>query len=352
MAERPGTRKMIPRMLLAVVLLAGRAHSGFSADGWQAEPEPVLIAGQLTEWDDFQVGSPCVVSVDKGWRMYFEGARLDEDGLSQGIGVAMSDDGRTWRKHENNPVLVVENPEELRFPTKRVSLPVVCRLPDASWLMTCTETDQNQGTSRLRVLRSADGLDWQSAPDSEADLVKAASGSRLFSPSFCANPHRSGRVQLWCLKQPDGGNFYDVTKLGIVMLQTVDGKTWKQLSERPFTEIEPKGSLWDIRFAVDGESWVVGYLFAEGDSSKPAHIRFRKSADTIRWKPAGTPDYALPASPDGEAAPDGTQAVAFSTPGLLLGEGGVRIFYTEQQENGSRRIASAFFPKARPRPAP
>ncbi|MEX2287127.1 MAG: hypothetical protein WD648_08565 [Planctomycetaceae bacterium] len=346
MTERPGTRTTIPRILLAAALLAGRAHSGFSADGWQAEPEPVLIAGQLTDWDDFQVESPCVVPVDKGWRMYFEGTRLDEEGLTQGIGVAMSDDGRNWRKHENNPVVSLESPDELRLPTKRLVLPVVCRLPDKSWLMTCTETDQNHGTLRLRVLRSADGLTWQSSPESDADLAKATSGAMLFSPSFCPNPHRSGRLQLWCLKQPDGGNINDVKTINTVMFQTVDGKGWKQVIERPLTEIEPTGSVRDIRFVVDGETWVVCYLFAETDAREPALIRFRKSADAIRWKPAGIPDYALPATPDGE------KGAALSRPGLLLGESGVRIYYTEQQENGSRWIASALIPKASPRTAP
>jgi hypothetical protein len=168
----------------------------------------------------------------------------------------------------------------------------------------------------------------------------------LFSPSFCPNPHRSGRVQLWCLKQPEDGNINDVKTISTVMFQTVDGKIWKQVIERPLTEIEPTGSVRDIRFAVDGEGWVVCYLFAEGKSDQPALIRFRKSADAIRWKPAGIPDYALPASPDG------TEGVAFSTLGLLLGDSGLRIYYTEQQKNGSQRIAAAFFPKTRPRPAP
>jgi hypothetical protein len=346
MAEQPRLRKMTTRIFLAVALLAGRAHSAFSDDGWQTEPEPVLIAVPLTEWDDFQVGAPCVVLAGKEWRIYFEGARLDENGLSQGIGVAMSNDGRTWRKHSHNPVFVLEDADELRSPTKQVSLPVVCLLPDASWLMVCTETDQNHGTSRLRVLRSADGLDWRKSPDSEKDLAKVAAGFTLFSPSFCANPHRRGRIQLWCLKQPDGGNSNDVTRLKIVMLQTVDGKTWKQVLERPLTEIEPKGSLQDIRFAVEGESWFVGYLFSEGNAREPTHIRFRKSADAIRWKPAGAPDYALPAAAADE------ERVAFSTPGLLLGESGLRIYYTERQKNGSRWIATALISKARPRPAP
>jgi hypothetical protein len=306
-------------------------------DGWQAEPEAALIAGQLTDWDDFQVGSPCIVPVDKGWRMYFEGARLDEDGLSQAIGVAQSDDGRTWRKHENNPVIAAESPEELRHPTKRLLLPAVCRLPDDSWLMTCTETDQNHGTSRLRVLRSADGFDWESAPDSEADLMKAASESKLFSPSFCASPLRKDRIQLWCLKKGDSGNIRDVTKLNIVMLQTVDGKTWKQLSERPFTEIEPKGFVWYMRFAVDGVRWVFSYPFTVRDSSDPALIRLRRSADGIRWTPLGLPDFVFPTHQD-----DG-ERTEISRPGLLLGPKEVRFFFTEQQADGTRRILSAFF---------
>jgi hypothetical protein len=332
--------------MLVITLAAGSVTFAFAADVWQTESKPALSPGQLTDWDDFQVGSSCVVPVDGGWRMYFEGARLDEDGLSQGIGVAMSDDGRAWRKHEDNPVVAADTSQPSQSQSKRLSLPVVCRLRDNLWLMICTETDQNMGTSRLCVLNSIDGIDWERDLDSGEKLAKAASGLELFSPSLCSNPLRNERVQLWCLKRPDGGNYYDVTKLSLVMLQTNDGKSWKQLIERPVTELEPAGLLRHIRFVIDGESWVASYLFGEPESGEPKRIRFRKSADAIRWKPAGPADYALPTGIDGAGR------ATISRPSLLIRDDETRVFYTEQNENGSRQIAVAIFLKARPRPAP
>ena len=76
-------------------------------------------------------------------------------------------------------------------------------------------------------------------------------------------------------------------------------------------------------------------------------MRFRRSADSIRWKPAGIPDYTLP-----QSGPESQERISFSKPAVLLSENGVRIFYTEQHENGSRSIASAFIPKVPSRTAP
>jgi len=347
MTRPRATLTTIRRALLAFALLMGRNCSAFPADGWQAEPEAVLTPGQTADWDDFDVGSPSIVAADKTWRMYFEGGRLDESGLSPAIGVAMSEDGRTWRKYESNPVLSLESPEDLGRPTKQLMRPIVCRLSDTSWLMTCNEIDQKQGTSRTRILRSVDGLAWENVPASEANLAKAAAETRLFSHSFCANPHRSDRIQLWCLKRPEGGDLDDVKTINITMFQTIDGKSWKQLMERTLIEIEPVGRVRDVQFVADGESWLACYLFDEGKSTSPTLLRFRRSADSIRWKPARIPDYVLPA-----IDPDTQERVSISKPAALLSDGGVRIFYTEHHENGSRSIASAFFSKTSPRAAP
>lgn len=230
---------------IAVVI---SATAGVSANEWQRLPAPVLQPGPLNDWDDFQVADPSVVRTRDDWRMYYVGARLDENGYASAIGVAVSDDGRTWRKDPRNPLILPDEPLESRT-TRRLLTPAVSVLADGSWLMACVELDHNEGRRGLRVLRSPDGFDWRIDHDAERSLRQAASSQALVSPSVCPNPHRRERIQLWCLKSRDANRVADVRNAAIVMLQSTDGTSWKQLLERPFTEIEPTGFVRDVRVA-------------------------------------------------------------------------------------------------------
>jgi hypothetical protein len=291
----------------------------------------------LNDWDDFQVADPSVVRTRDDWRMYYVGARLDENGYASAIGVAVSDDGRTWRKDPRNPLILPDEPLESRT-TRRLLTPAVSVLADGSWLMACVELDHNEGRRGLRVLRSPDGFDWRIDHDAERSLRQAASSQALVSPSVCPNPHRRERIQLWCLKSRDANRVADVRNAAIVMLQSTDGTSWKQLLERPFTEIEPTGFVRDVRVAVEKDRWQIGYLFQERDSGDAEVIRLRRSADGIRWTPAGVPDFSLPRGRRGD------DRLAAASPAMAALGDEIALYFTEQQDDGIQRIIAAVCP--------
>ena len=75
-----------------------------SSDGinWTFTADPVLEVGGTTAWDGKQV-SPIDIMVDtSGYRMWYNGYSVNDVGA---VGLATSDDGITWTKHSNNPIL-------------------------------------------------------------------------------------------------------------------------------------------------------------------------------------------------------------------------------------------------------
>lgn len=73
------------------------------ADGpWTTSPGPVLTVGPVGAWDEVAVTNPSVVEVDGRYLMYYDGNRGDDPGRGdRSIGLAYSDDGRTWVKHDD-----------------------------------------------------------------------------------------------------------------------------------------------------------------------------------------------------------------------------------------------------------
>jgi predicted GH43/DUF377 family glycosyl hydrolase len=74
-----------------------------SADGrnW-VRHGPVLSTGAAGAWDGMQIVDPAVIAAAEGYRMYYCGSRTPE-GLFE-VGLALSADGREWTKHPDNPI--------------------------------------------------------------------------------------------------------------------------------------------------------------------------------------------------------------------------------------------------------
>jgi beta-fructofuranosidase len=56
-------------------------------------------------WDDLATWTGSVIKHDRRWYMLYTGISRAEAGLIQRIGLAVSDDLMTWRKHPANPVI-------------------------------------------------------------------------------------------------------------------------------------------------------------------------------------------------------------------------------------------------------
>ena len=75
-----------------------------SADGltWKVDETPVLEKTQ--DWEHLVFNYPVVHKVDDGYLMWYT-SYSTEDKYKVSIGFAVSEDGITWHKHPNNPVL-------------------------------------------------------------------------------------------------------------------------------------------------------------------------------------------------------------------------------------------------------
>lgn len=73
-----------------------------------AESDPVLMPGRQGEWDDAYVWLPNIEKFTHGFRMYYAGARYENEKEISAIGYAESSDGIHWNKYRKNPVFTSE----------------------------------------------------------------------------------------------------------------------------------------------------------------------------------------------------------------------------------------------------
>jgi hypothetical protein len=81
----------------------GRATASGPDGPWTVEPEPILEEGDSGSWDAGGLAWPSVVRTSDGWAMYYAGRDAPFGGTSA-IGMATSIDGKSWMKRAD-PVL-------------------------------------------------------------------------------------------------------------------------------------------------------------------------------------------------------------------------------------------------------
>ncbi len=83
--------------------LIGHATSEDGISWTKDENNPILDKGAAGKWDDNGVFDPSVLLMDKTFHMWFSG--YSDDKIYHSIGHATSIDGVTWDRDVNNPVL-------------------------------------------------------------------------------------------------------------------------------------------------------------------------------------------------------------------------------------------------------
>ena len=66
--------------------------------------DPVLSVGNSGEWDSHRIGHPCVLPTEEGFEMWFNGT-APTIYLNDRIGYAISQNGITWEKWLDNPII-------------------------------------------------------------------------------------------------------------------------------------------------------------------------------------------------------------------------------------------------------
>ena len=109
---------------------------------------PILPLGAPGEWDSAETGGPDVIVVNDTYYMYYAG----HNGSAWSMGLAFSDDGISWTKYENNPVLT-GTPGEWDQGTLWV--PNVIRFNETHFIWVYGATSAGIG-----VAWSTDGIHW------------------------------------------------------------------------------------------------------------------------------------------------------------------------------------------------
>jgi predicted GH43/DUF377 family glycosyl hydrolase len=127
-----------------------------SQDGrsWRKHPQPVLSGGPRGSWDERAVADPYVFQA--GGLLYL--AYLGEDrARRQRLGIARSRDGVTWEKQRSSPIL--ELGAAGAFDENGLGEPAVWT-SHGRWWMLYTGRDR-QEVRRLGLAYSTDGLQWR-----------------------------------------------------------------------------------------------------------------------------------------------------------------------------------------------
>jgi predicted GH43/DUF377 family glycosyl hydrolase len=125
-----------------------------SPDGldWEKLADPVLDLGPSGSFDDEQAAEPRVFALEDGYRMYYTGR--NEATSRTSLGMATSDDGVTWEKHEANPIIDVDAWGNFWGGAFFVE--------DGVWHL--WHGVEEGGSSGLAYMWSTDGIEWNEGP--------------------------------------------------------------------------------------------------------------------------------------------------------------------------------------------
>jgi hypothetical protein len=122
------------------------------------EGNPVLHRGQEGEWDSASVLIGCIIYRDSLFYMLYGGSSEVTPGSATGrsaVGLATSEDGSTWAKHDANPVLELD--------TEGGVWPGPCIVEDDMWTLFVTPrftTMDIPGTTVIRATASHPDGPW------------------------------------------------------------------------------------------------------------------------------------------------------------------------------------------------
>ena len=126
-----------------------------SDDGraWRKDPNPVFGPGAGGAWGESGVGDPYVLACGEHFYLFYLGQ--NRWGV-QRLGVARSSDGRHWQRSHRNPILEPGGPGE--FDERGLGEPAVLFAANEYWMLYVGRDGGER--RRLGWARSADGVRW------------------------------------------------------------------------------------------------------------------------------------------------------------------------------------------------
>ncbi|GMI03198.1 hypothetical protein TrLO_g14995 [Triparma laevis f. longispina] len=257
------------RTSLLLLCIALSTH-GINAEEWTKLPDPVLTAAH--DYEQNCVCEPLVMS-DQGtnkYRMYYRSGWG-----TTAVGVAFSDDGKTWERYENNPITPPGDGLGGMQPwvTNDTS-------SSGFWYLFTTHPDW---TSGVTIRRSTDGLtNWEVVENnlSSPDGVHTYFGNRVMWKED----------DLWCLLQEVGDMKGGVWE--IFLYTSKDLKDWAvRRNGKPYVELQRSAnSMYGGPSFETFNGQVVGknetgyynlYYHAGSDGNLPTDIYRASSVDVV-----------------------------------------------------------------------
>jgi hypothetical protein len=315
----------LPFALLGIALL-GSAHAEEKPSAWQLDPRPALVPGPLGTWDDFSIGAACVIRHSGKWLMIYEGMSLSEEGRSQGLGMAESDNGVLWKKRRENPT-VAGDPSAPYFHSAPVMTPwrddllVLCRKQASALQAVLAQEGSDLPDASLELAHLGAAMSW--SPSEEEHLFPAETCAPASSrPSVYADA--SGKsLHLWWLGPHEEGRalFHSVSR---------DAKTWSKPNHQLAKGIDER-RICCARVYESGDFYILVYVAQDGGDWK---VVTRISSNARSWIAEGPPDYPLQSHD------------LHLSPWMVFTAEGARLYFTQSHDNGSSILRTAFCPKA------
>lgn len=217
----------------------------FSADGitWTKYPQPVLMVGSATEWDNGFLEGPSVIKENGIYKMWYCGYDATADGSGTdgeaNVGYATSPDGITWTKYSGNPVCATTPGWDSVY----VQDPHVIKTGNTYYMWYGGHDDQGYG-QEVGYAWSSDGITWIKSPSNPVLTLGASISWDANTASFPSVINDNGVYRMWYTGKdveplPVGslnyyweiGYAYDSTFSAVY--ETTDGKAQVQIYPNP-----------------------------------------------------------------------------------------------------------------------
>ncbi|MCA9115742.1 MAG: hypothetical protein KDA79_11710 [Planctomycetaceae bacterium] len=191
------------------------AHSEDDGQTWQKHADNPVLQVTTDKWESGAVGFCSVLrnSTGDGWRMWYLGT--DEHAIKQ-VGLATSADGLTWKRFAGNPVVPV-NPQ-LRWEKGAIAVPRV--IQDGPLLKMWYCCYENNNTYAIGFAESIDGETWYRSPHNPVMVPEGETGpdaGKTWNSRMVAYPgviRAGGKYLMWY-----SGNGYGNAGVGLATAQ-------------------------------------------------------------------------------------------------------------------------------------
>lgn len=251
-------------LLFSSTYFSASAHATFV----KYPNNPILIKGLSGEWDSVLVNSEVVTFNGNQYKMWYTGF----NGSVGKIGLALSEDGKTWSKYSNNPVL---SPTPGDLWELEVAEPTVILVGSTynMWFTSVRATGPEE-FYRIRHATSSDGINWIKTPG----FVLQRSGLP-WEERGVANPSIvkiGNEFKMWYSANDSSGPW----RIGYAT--SIDGINWVK---NPTPVLSPS-LFWEGSAVAQPSVSIqngIYHLYYHAGPIVPIYIGYATSVDGINW---------------------------------------------------------------------